>query len=405
MNLADLLETATDGIESPRLAAPALTAAKRRRARTLAAAGTAAASATIITVAALVSVFAGDEDASPVLNPSPTLSSAAPSSPAPTSGRSEPPGWGTQPEWDPRKVDELPSAEQGTVPGLPTVIDPPGSAEPLTAAPIEPAILAVNTPDRVAFVLSMDGQWRSVPLDGKYAGVSLSPSGTRLLILDGDNEEDPVLVQDLATGAQREIPYPDGYQGWDYSGWRWRTDDSLLLTARDGGWLVDAVSGEPSRVRYPRAFVSGIASDGAVLEASDWDQPQILTDWSVQPPQEVSIAAIGHPMHLVADDETVVASSYDGHPFSVIVADRATLTPSWVLPVLDWDGNYSPGAVRPIAIRDDGTVLLHVGVFGRDVDGFRIVEWDPMSGDLVVVSSTDIGHSVTFAEERLATDP
>lgn len=71
--------------------------------------------------------------------------------------------------------------------------------------------------------------------------------------------------------------------------------------------------------------------------------------------------------------------------------------------MVDFEGNYSPGALRPIALRDDEAVLLKVSVFGRHNEGFRVVLWDPESGDLSIVSTTSlpIEQSVSFAEGLL----
>ncbi len=274
---------------------------------------------------------------------------------------------GTQPRWDPRKVDDLPAAEEGTVPGLPAVIDPPESAPALADAPIDAAILAVDL-GATAMLLSPAGEWRTISLpESRYAGVSLSPEGSRVLVLDGDNDEDPVAVVDVSTGVVDRVPYPgDTYGSW------------------------------------------AAADDGGLVESADWHRPRWLTDWSERPPRRVSMRSTGRLSHMVVAADTIVATSYDGHPFSVIVADRATLTPRAVLSVLDFEGNYSPGALRPIALQDDGTVLLKVSVFGRHVDGFRVVGWEPESGDLGIVTSTDLPlqRSVSFAQGLLRrTDP
>lgn len=314
---------------------------------------------------------------------------------------------GTQPRWDPRKVDQLPTAPPGTVAGLPAVIDPPGAALALRDAPVEAAILAVNRHEH-ALLLSTAGAWRTIPIAGRYAGVALNPSGTRALLLDGDSDDDPVTVADVTSGEQRTIAYPSRYRGWDYSGWRWLDDNALLLGARHGSWLVDAVTGAAEHVGFPDVAVTGVDDGGAVLESADWGHPRIFLDWRTDPPRETSMREVGRLAHVFADRDTVVGTSYEGHPFAVIVADRATLTPRAVLPARDFEGNYSPGALRPIAIRDDGTVLLKVSVFGRHIDGFRVVAWEPASGDLSIVSTTGlpIEQSVSFAEGLLRrTDP
>jgi hypothetical protein len=89
-----------------------------------------------------------------------------------------------------------------------------------------------------------------------------------------------------------------------------------------------------------------------------------------------------------ASRQHVVGTSYDGRPFSVVVADRETLRPEHVLEVRDRQGAYSNGALRVLAARDDGTVLLRVVVPGPG-RGDRVVAWQARSDDLVLVSSID----------------
>ena len=98
----------------------------------------------------------------------------------------------------------------------------------------------------------------------------------------------------------------------------------------------------------------------------------------------------GRLSRIQADEDTVVGTTYDGQPFSVVVADRETLTPQFRLPVLDHEANYSNWGLGPLALTDDGTVLLRVAAIGRQVDGFRVVAWEPSSGGLSIVSTTDL---------------
>ena len=53
-----------------------------------------------------------------------------------------------------------------------------------------------------------------------------------------------------------------------------------------------------------------------------------------------------------------------------------------------------------MALIDDGTVLLRVAVFGGGVGDFRVVAWDPATGDLPRVSSTEQA-AVDFSEGLL----
>lgn len=67
--------------------------------------------------------------------------------------------------------------------------------------------------------------------------------------------------------------------------------------------------------------------------------------------------------------------------------------------MLDTDANYSNWGLGPVALADDGTVLLRVAAIGRQVDGFRLVAWDPATGGLSIVSTAylPVETSVVFA--------
>ncbi|MDP3893077.1 hypothetical protein [Nocardioides sp.] len=48
-------------------------------------------------------------------------------------------------------------------------------------------------------------------------------------------------------------------------------------------------------------------------------------------------------------------------------------------------------------------MLLRVAAIGRQVDGFRVVAWEPTTGDLSIVTTTDlpVEASVVFAHGAL----
>lgn len=133
----------------------------------------------------------------------------------------------------------------------------------------------------------------------------------------------------------------------------------------------------------------------------------MLIDYAGGAPREVSMDSTGRLLRIQADEDTVVGTTYE-QPFSVVVADRKTLTPQSRLPVLDHEGNYSNWGLGPVAVADGGTVLLQVAAIGRRVDGFRLVAWDPDDGDLWIVTSTalPVEARVVFAQGPLrAVDP
>ena len=104
---------------------------------------------------------------------------------------------------------------------------------------------------------------------------------------------------------------------------------------------------------------------------------------------------------VLVDADTVVGTTYDGEPgFRLVVAGRADLEPIVVQPRGDHEGSYSGWGLRPFALLDDGTVLVRVAVPGRaEVDGWRVVAWDPAAGTLGLVlrSEGPAVQAVSFA--------
>lgn len=97
----------------------------------------------------------------------------------------------------------------------------------------------------------------------------------------------------------------------------------------------------------------------------------------------------GRLSRLQVNENTVVGTTYDDQQYSVVVADRETLTPQYRLPVLDPEANYSNWGLSTLALADDGTVLLRVAKIGRrGGEGFRVVAWKPSTGELSIISTT-----------------
>ncbi|WP_341926311.1 hypothetical protein [Nocardioides psychrotolerans] len=401
-DLHALLDHATDGIESPRLEQVALRTAHRRRTRRRGAAAATVAS-TLVAVVALVGsqTSGGRSDSMPPAMPpglTPTVTPPTPSTPALEATAS----------WDPRDVDDLSGAPARVVPALPDVIDPPSSSPLLADEPVGSAVVAVEERG-TAQVLGPDGEWRTVPLDGRYPRIALSPGGTRLAVYYYVDTEDPdhtydVTVHDLATGGSTVLEPPPGFVPWDDTGWSFLDEDLLLLTSGPASYAVSLSSGATEPRPYRAGLSRTVDPDGEVLVSSDWSEPNVLLDYAGGAPREVSMARTGRLARIVADDDTVVGTSYENGPFAVYVADRATLTPRATLPVVDTDGNYSNWALGPQALLADGTVLLRVAALGRGrATGFRLVLWEPGTGDLSVVSSSDlpVEASVVFASGLL----
>jgi hypothetical protein len=368
--LHDLLERATDRVENPDLAARALAGARRRRTthRGVIAAGVAA---TMVVVVALAGQLnQGKNDSAPPVTPSP---SPTPSPATPDIA---------QAAWNPREVDTLPLAAATIAPAIPEVIEPPSEATPLSGNPVDAVVLSVYG-NKELQLLATDGSWRSVPASSGYPSADLTADGTQVVV----ETETGVDVWNVRTGERTTLPNPEGYSPWDYLAWEWIDNATLLLDdGGSGGWLVAISSGEATHVPYPTGSLSHVVdSAGVVVESADWGTPASLVDWAGGERRRVDMSGIGRLSSLQADSDTIVGTSYENGPFSVYVADRADLTARHVLPVRDRDANYSNGGLSVAALLDDGTVLLQVAVFG-DEFGWRLVAWDPSSGELTRVA-------------------
>jgi hypothetical protein len=390
--LHDVLARATDRVENPRLEHEALRIARHRRTRRRGSAAAAVASALVAAV--VLGVQSIDRTGSP--QPAAPTHTTPTSTPAPTPppSSSHRDGVGkVWPAWDPREVDQLPAAPDGVAPALPRTIAPPASSPQLSGSPIDDAVVAVEQ-DGVAHVLGTRGQWRTVPITGRYPTLSLSPSGTRLAIsyhLDGEPSDHDygVTVHDLASGAAAHFPVPDGFVPRDDAGWSFYDDDTLLLVTGAQAYTVDARTGETAETTAPSGMEATLDPEGNWLTSANFDQPNILTDHAGGTTRHVSMDRTGRLSRLQANEDTVVGTTYDDQQFSVVVADRETLTPQYRLPVLDPDANYSNWGLGTLALADDGTVLLRVAKIGRrGGEGSRVVAWQPSTGELSIVSTT-----------------
>jgi hypothetical protein len=390
--LHDLLARATDRVDNPRLEHEALQVARRRRTRRRGAAAAAVASALVVTV--VVGVQGVDRVSSPQPAAPTHTTPTSPLEPTPPPTPSHPDDVGkVWPEWDPREVDQLPAAPDEVAPSLPRTIAPPPSSPQLNDSPIDAAVVAVEQ-DGVAQVLGPGGEWRTVPIAGRYPTLSLSPRGTRLAIsyyLDGEpsHHDYGVTVHDLASGAAAHFQVPDGFVPRDDTGWSFYDEDTLLLVTGTQAYTVDARTGETAETTAPSGMEATLDPEGNWLTSADFDQPNILTDHAGGTPRDVSMDRTGRLSRLQANEDTVVGTTYDDQQFSVVVADRETLTPQHRLPVLDPEANYSNWGLGTLALADDGTVLLRVAKIGRrGGEGSRVVAWKPSTGELSIVSTT-----------------
>lgn len=400
-DLTELFHLATDGIDSPGLAHAALRTARQRRTRRRGAA-VAAVAASVVGVVVL-GVYAGENRSGGL---APSTQTSTPSAPtttpsAPETNTTPVPQEKTWPKWNPRDVDDLPPAADRVAPALPEVINPPDSSPAIVDDPVDTAV-AVVAQENLIQVLGTDNDWRTVPVEDQYPQAMLSPGGTRLSVTYYAKYDTGATIHDLGTGESWVVPFPDDYRPFDGTTWTFVDEDTLLL---QGGtaWLVDVRTGAAERL--PEGIGGGLSTAvdplGGLLVSAQWGTPNILVDYAEGAARKVSMQRTGRLSALRADTDTVVGTSYDGRPFAVVVADRSTLTPKVSLPIVDTDANYSNGGLGTLALTDDGTVLLRVAMLGRDVQGLRVVAWDPTTGDLSLVSRTDETAAVDFAEDLL----
>ena len=384
--LHDLLERATDLIESPDLASTALASARRRRTtyRTALAVGGAAA---LVVVVALVSGLNGRDDSTPPVTPSPTTSTAPTTTKEATSLLAEV----AQPPWDPRHVDELPAAGSGVASAVPDVVNVPATASPLADDPVDAAVMIMRG-ETAIMLLAADGSWRSAPLPsaGQYGAMSLSPDGTRL----GVETDSGVDVWDLPTGERTSVAYPNGYRASDFTTWMWVDMSTLLFEDSDpGGWLVDWPTGLTTRVPYPEeTFAATVDNDGGLVESQYFARPALFIDWAGGTRRQVDQPWRGEFVSVRANADSVAGVTGQ----SIVVADRADLTPRHMLPIDDPEDNYGSGKLGVVALLDDGTVLLQVPVFRPDIS-WRLVAWDPESGDLTRVARGNTSVPASYA--------
>ena len=304
------------------------------------------------------------------------------------------------PRWDPREVDDLPPASATTAPALPEVIRPPASAPLMVDDPVGVAVAAVER-GGVAYLLSPCGAWRTVPLDGRYPVLALSPGGSKLAVAYSDRALD-VTVYDLGTGRVDVLPEPSAAKLWDLSWWMFLSEDELILDGRQASYVVDIDSGSVEKVPIAPGLSRAVDPAGHVLVSANWGDRNVLTDYRAGTPREVSMRLTGRLSTIRADANTVAGTSYQKRPYALYVADRATLTPQASLPLRDRSG-YSNGGLRTLALTKNGQVLFHFAAAGPNKSGHRVVAWDPRDGRLSLVSTDSLGDStsVVFAEGLL----
>jgi hypothetical protein len=268
--------------------------------------------------------------------------------------------------------------------------------------PVPAAVAVVVRGTRVQ-VLGTDGGWRTVPVDTATPRPELSPDGTRLTVAS-DHPEAGVTVVELRTGQSRTVPAPAGYRPDDGTAWTFVDEQTLLLQNHQHAWFVDANTGAAHRARdeLHSGQWTAVGADGTVLVSADWQEPNVLTQYRGQSVTTVSMNHTGRLTSVQVDGVLAAGTTYDDRPFSLVVADQATLTPIAWQPVIDHEGNYSPG-LHALTVTDQGLVLFRFATVGAGTADIRVMAWDPDTGQLYRVSQTRGLLDIGFAADLLRT--
>ncbi len=372
-DLHDLLDRATDRIEAPLLAAPALVAARRRRTRVR---GAAVSVAVAGAVAAAILVPQRTTDVAPSPAPAPTPT------PAPSY---EPPALDAVTDGMVRDALDVEAdyPDDERLP-LPESLAPSGNDVGLTG----PAVAVVQTVDGKVSALSPDGTWRSpanMP-DGRLFPESLASDGGALAL----RSESAMEVYSLFAG--RAFSY------------------DVAPVATTGLWANDSVGlfyDVPGRGGETREHEGARSIDSVAFPKGEG-----LGDITMDPR--------GNTLFEFVDDDLVVWSDFqdvgirrdarqlgdlhrpvaqDGK-VAVIRSGLAGNDPAAADGVVVIGADLSPVALLPVVGVDVGEVVIHDFV---DVDtllievGDRLVTWNHRTGELLDVATLPTGAAASFA--------
>jgi len=403
--LAALLDRATDAIDQPYLAAPALAESRHRRARkrALSAAGAAAA----VVLIALVAVRGpGAKDGRPPLEPiKPSETNSA--TPSPTFDP-------VQPRWDPFTVADEPFHDSL----LPRRLDPPASAPDVADDPMAAAVIAWPEEGQDLRLLGTDGTWRSVPDTSGGIPGTFSTVVTPILSSDGRqvamSMSNGILIVDVTTGERRTIPWPDQLAGpWDTAPrlyWL-PNDDGFAVSFMSIVWRVD-LDGEIRKAPY--GDTGGLAFDpsGRIVERrfehNDirvWRDDQLLSTAPAPYWGERMVTRHGLVAFTGAGGD---AFTGDGGP---IVVDASTGNLLAYAPIRDQHSTYSDnGFLSAKGFLDQDTVLLLVGPIDfRTMDlgeeTWHLVAWKFRTGSYEQLATGDTRmRTIDVAGDVLAAD-
>lgn len=312
--LHDLLERATDRIESPDLAARALAGARRRRTTQRGVAATGAA-ALVLVVAVTGQLTRGGSDSAPPVAPTPTPTGDTVTTAPPIAGDR------IQPVWDPRGAEALPVVDLGV----------PRVMESLTPGDVSRPV-AVLDDGQQAQLVSADGLVADLPLPdglGQQRTVSLSPDGSRLVAvgisgffwrtLDGKWQRVDLDDEEQVTGEGIEVTWSP-------------EDSSLVLRSHLDGVQVDLDTGEQTRLPMLRDYASwGFAPDGTVVTTGlpgvrAWDGSDVGRETLLGPLENLQRPVVGDASLAAARANTTWPADRHADDFDGLIAlDRASL--------------------------------------------------------------------------------
>jgi hypothetical protein len=377
MNLSDVLDRATDGIEPPGLSGAALTAARARQARRRAAVGAATAVAAVVAIVGVSELAGGSADDRPAGPASPDTSAPAAGDPA------------VGPSWDPRTVVDAPV--RASV--LPSEVLPPDLPPNVGDDPMDAAVLAWPEAGADLKLLGADGRWRCIRgtsdlVSGSADGVvrpTLSDDGTQVAMAGNAG----ILVVDLPTGEGRTLPWPDALAPpWDtVPSLAWLPGGRFAVSTWPRTWIVgpDGAVPAPYGRRHQEIAVD---PDGTIVENNyREDELRLWRDDALEGTARMSFwgerLAAGFGRVAFTGGGTTLPG--DGGP---LVVDTATGELLGYRPIRDPHATYSDnGHLTALGFLDADTVVYLVGPARHVdrrivVDAWHLIAWDLESGEL-----------------------
>ncbi len=386
MNLDEVLDRATDGIEPLGLAGVALTHAGERRARRRAVAGAVVGVVAVIAVVGGAQVWGGGGDDRPAEPVAPTATTTTTGAVSDRAG----------PRWDPLTVPDAPLASSV----LPEVLDPPDQPPKITDDPMSAAVVAWPEAGFDLRLLGTDGRWRCVPGTADLANAAsydvsrpaLSVDGTRVAIAGNDG----VLVVDLTTGEERTVPWPeplappwDGVPGLGWLG------DRLVVRTWPRTWLL-GLDGSAEPAPYGRRYDGAFAVDpdhGLVVEKRYTQDDLRVWDGD----EVVGSAPVPYWGERLATRFGRLAFTGGGYPLpnagGPLVLDVGTGEVAAYRPIRDPHATYSDnGHLTALGFVDADTVVYLVGPAEHVdrrlvVDAWYLVVWDLDTGEFERLTS------------------